>query len=265
MTDTPPHTSMSFLPISDPSPLTTSQLLREIANIESKTLLRSEDFERRLSSVAELAAAKRQELGADIARLERHIEKTENGAKDLAATLQLHVSEVARLHEIAHTREHELNERSADKESHALNARLDTMNAFRAQIEAERVTYVTRELLAVELRRISEHGDQADLKGNARADGITEAFNAKFNAISDTIGVRADGNLKRIESVESQLITLTARTAEFSNLAMDVRELREFRSTAQGRGAVLTVVTSSIVGLLVSIVASLILYALTHH
>jgi hypothetical protein len=46
-------------------------------------------------------------------------------------------------------------------------------------------------------------------------------------------------------------------------MAADVRELREWRSTSQGRGAVIAVVTSAAVGLVVSIVVGLVLYVAT--
>lgn len=120
----------------------------------------------------------------EVAYIWEALRKSEATAEIRAQALADHVNQLRALHDIAHAREHELNDRAVDKNSETLNGRLATMNEFRHQIESERATYITGPLLDSELRRLTEAIEQNAKLRTSQLDSVTKALTDRLNIVS---------------------------------------------------------------------------------
>lgn len=120
-------------------------------------------------------------------------------------------------------------------------ARFDQVNGHQSVLSDERLTFARAEIVGTEIKRV---------------EGLVQR-------VDDEVARRAAGNSERIGTLERSSISLQASIAQLTPILGDIRDLREYRSTAQGKGAVLAVISSAIVALVVSVMAGAVLFAVT--
>lgn len=123
--------------------------------------------------------------------LEKNVDRTQTALNDqLQRSLDAH-EQVHRIHEIAHEREHNMTNTALTKAEESMNQRLEGMNQFREQLNAQTQNFVTREVFEKYTKDLDVKMDLAlsamSEKFEALVTSLVNRHNADYNTIRELL------------------------------------------------------------------------------
>jgi hypothetical protein len=180
----------------------------------------------------------KQYLEEKIATLETRLNEKFADSADAVRTAYLAIQENTKTHADAHAREHQASKDATAKAEEVLDIRLASANRYQEQITEQAKSFARQDSLQSETKRLE----------------------TLIGRIDDETNGQFESNASRISTLERSMISIQGSIAELVAITADVRELREWKSTSAGRGAVIGALVSTVIAIVASVVVGLILF-----